>query len=154
MQLLLKTLCGSPVPSRSIRGARCRGWGAAPWRPQIAVCGGRSPTPSALPPFLRPPGEPGREGRIPGAAPLALCLCCLLGYSTLGGGAENFLIFACPLPLSPVSSKSLRKVVFGGRGSAGISPGRSGCWSSGVKEGPLWSPSAARRPRACRPASE
>lgn len=37
----------------------------------------------------------------------------------------------------------------GRRGSPGISPGPGGRRSAGVQEGPLWSPSAPRRPRAC-----
>lgn len=54
-----------PLGGALIRGGRCRGWG----RPQFAVCWGRSPRQSALPPFLRPPGKPDKRGSFPGHLP-------------------------------------------------------------------------------------
>lgn len=79
--------------------------------------------------FLAASGKARAGGALPGAPPLSLCF----GYRPppqnielgVGRRAENFLVFARPPPLSPVSSKSLKKVivVVELRGSPGITPG-------------------------------
>lgn len=111
----------------AIWGGRCQGWGRCAFGAPDGCWLGEKTQAKRIVFSLAASGKARAGGALPGAPPLPLGF----GYRPpdielgVGRRAENFLVFARPPPLSPVSSKSLKKVVIVVelRGSPGITPG-------------------------------
>lgn len=84
-----------------------------PRRPPVAVCLGEETQRERVAPSPAASGKPGPEGVFLGPLSYRFASLASLEYRTLGGGG-NFVVLACPPPLSPVSSEFEES---GGRGA-------------------------------------